>query len=418
MPVINTNVNALLSANALTANSRVLGSTMQQLSTGSRVNSAKDDAAGLAIGSKMTAQIRGLDMAVRNANDGVSLLQTAEGATTEIGNMLQRMRELSVQSANDTNATQDRAALNTEFQQLKKEITRIAENTQWNGMNIMSGSAVGVSGAADTTGLGTRNVKFQVGANADQTISIGLKDFSFSTGVAPTASRYQMDIAATNLSGTATVGITVGGHAFSVAGTVAASNASAGEATAIAASLNTAIRGTVGYEDVSVTAEGTAIYVNDSQGRTVGTMLTTGVSASAITNTGVGTVITSGSTAGAATAPASTAVFGSGSGAVINTLDVTDLAKSNTAITTIDLAIKAVNTERATMGAVMNRLTYAADNLTNVSQNTSESRSRILDTDYASATSKLAKSQIIAQAATAMLAQANQQPQSVLALLK
>ena len=147
MTVINTNIKSLIAANAMTVNNRNLQDAMTQLSTGSRINSARDDAAGLAISSKMTAQINGLNQAVRNANDGISMLQTAEGATQEMTNMLQRMRELAVQSANDTNTGSDRTALNAEFQQLAKEITRIATNTQWNGMNILNNTQVEIGRA-------------------------------------------------------------------------------------------------------------------------------------------------------------------------------------------------------------------------------------------------------------------------------
>ena len=419
MPVINTNVNALLSANALTANSRVLGGTMQQLSTGSRINSAKDDAAGLAIGSKMTSQIRGLDMAVRNANDGISLLQTAEGATSTMTDMLQRMRELAVQAANDTNASADRTALNTEFQQLSKEIARIGENTEWNGMNILNNTDVGEANAVVST---ARTVKFQVGANADQTINIDLKSFTFGTGTAAVASESQFNLAdgATNdLTDAKTFGVTIGGQAITatIAAKVVAEAATGAETTAIANALRTAITNTVGFENVSVTKVGQSFTIKDTEGRTITALTAVDDAAAAITLTAaIRTEVTAGSVATGAVAPAATDVFGGS--ARINNKDVTTLANANLAITALDAAIASVNTERSTMGSVMNRLSYAVDNLTSVSQNATESRSRVLDTDYAAATSKLAKSQIIAQAATAMLAQANQQPQTVLALLK
>jgi flagellin len=158
MTVINTNTAATLTANALTKNERAMNQTMERLSTGQRINSAADDAAGLAISSKMTSQINGLNMAVKNANDAISMIQTADGAMIEVTNMLQRMRELAVQAASDTNTSTDRASLNVEFQALGAEITRIGGNTQWNGVNILDG--VATSGAQD----------FQVGANANQVI--------------------------------------------------------------------------------------------------------------------------------------------------------------------------------------------------------------------------------------------------------
>jgi flagellin len=309
MSVINTNIKSLVSQNALNKNNDALASAMQQLSTGSRINSAADDAAGLAISSRMTAQIRGLDQAVRNANDGISLLQTAEGALIEVTNMMQRMRELSVQAANDTNTASDRTSLNLEYGQLMQEINRVAQNTQWNGMNIMNNTTIGTGGtlaAPATAGTELRNIKFQVGSNANQTISAQLKDFT-----------------------------------------------------------------------IPMTAAG----IPDT-----------------------------------ATVPAATQIF-SGD-ARLNDTDITSVSNASTAMTRLDAALGKITDERATYGAVINRLTYALDNLTNVAQNTTESRSRIMDTDYAKASSELARTQIISQAATAMLAQANQSPQSVLQLLQ
>jgi flagellin len=275
MSVINTNVKSIVAQNAMTVNNRSLSKAMEQLSTGKRINSAADDAAGLAISSKMTAQIQGLNQAVRNANDGVSLIQTAEGATKEITNMLQRMRELAVQAANDTNTADDRGALQKENDQLALEITRIAENTSWNGMKLFDEKSVGTTGTA----------KFVVSANSDSLIEVAFKKIDATT----------LAVQAVKL---------------------------------------------------------------DSQ------------------------------------------------------------ANATTGVTSLDAALKTIDGYRADFGASINRLTYAADNLSNVSQNTSASRSRIQDTDYATATTELARTQIISQAATAMLAQANQQPQSVLSLLR
>lgn len=287
MSVINTNVSALYAQNALTVNTRNMQNAMQQLSTGQRINSAADDAAGLAISQTMTAQIRGLNQAVRNANDGVSMLQTAEGALIETTNMLQRMRELAVQASNDTVGSTDKGQINLEFQQLYKEINRIAQNTKWNGMTVLMGSGGQIAGSGTFT--------FQVG--------------------------YQ--------------GSTNGGGS-----------------------------------NQQITVQ-------------IKNMEWTGSS------------------------------FGS-----VSSISISSGASAVTAIDTIDTAIAAVATQRATIGAGINRLTYAADNLTSVSQNMVQSRSRIVDADYATATTALSRSQIIQQAATAMLAQANQQPQTVLALLK
>lgn len=278
MTIINTNVNATFAHTALQVNSRQQTAAMQALSTGKRINSAKDDAAGLAMSETMTAQIRGLNMAVRNANDAVSMLQTADGAMIEQTNMLQRMRELAVQASTDTVTTTDKASISLEFTALMSEIDRIGANTEWDGKPLLA--ATGGESAA-----GTYN--FQVGANETQYITVALGDIS-------------------------TGGI---------------------------------------LSDIS------------------------------------SSTLTSGESSGSA-------------------------------ITAIDSALSAMASQRAKIGAGMNQLTYAADNLANVSQNATDSRSRILDTDYATATTTLSRTQIISQAATAMLAQANQQPQTVLSLLK
>ncbi len=419
MTVINTNIKSLISQNALNLNSRSISAAMEQLSTGKRINSAQDDAAGLAISSRMTAQIKGLDQAIRNANDGISLLQTTEGATIEMTNMLQRMRELAVQSANDTNTTDDRAYLDLEYQQLTKEIARIASNTQWNGMNILNNTQVGTAGTATDVGLGVRNVKFQVGANADQIINIGIKDFSYGTGTPAVKSEMQLNLSAAALTGAKNFSLSIGSTTFSVSLTnaIGAATTTSTEAGDLATLLSNTITNTVGFESVTVSTVGTTINVSDAQGRSIGNTFDVKTAAGAsVTTTGIKTTIANGSVAVGATAPAATAVFAGN--ARLNDTNITSQANANTAIDRLDNAIDAINSERAQMGAVMNRLTYAADNLTNVSQNTTESRSRILDTDYAKASSELSRTQIIQQAATAVLAQANTDQQTVLKLLQ
>jgi flagellin len=281
-----------------------MSQAMERLSTGQRINSASDDAAGLAISSRMTSQVNGLNMAVRNANDAISMVQTAEGAIGEIVNMLQRMRELAVQATTGTMSSTDKAAADVEFEALDAEILRVSQNTEWNGTKLLDGS---LNASAATA--------FQVGANASQTISVTFSDFS-----------------------TEGVG--------------------------------------------SISAQTTESLI------TTGTLV--GLDNSSI---GSGTVATD-----------------------LAGLDITSSA--NAAITALDYALDKTHSHLATLGSVINRLEYAADNLANVSQNTSASRSRVLDADYASETTELAKTQIIQQAATAMLSQANQQAQTVLALLK
>ena len=294
MTYINTNVAATITANALTKNERAMHQAMERLSTGQRINNAGDDAAGLAIGSRMTSQINGLNMAVRNANDAISLVQTADGALSEVEAMLQRMRELAVQAASGTMSSTDQAALNTEFNALTAGIDAVADNTQWNGTNILDASSN--SGA----------FSFHVGANASQTISVTIRDFTTdggSTGV---------------------------------------------------------------FENLDDTT--TTNFADDNFD--------------------------------------------------LDAVEISSASEAGDALTEVTHAITRLQTERATLGSVINRLEYAVDNLSNVSQNTSASRSRVLDADYASETTELARTQIIQQAATAMLSQANQQAQSVLALLK
>ena len=293
MTVINTNVAATITANALTKNERAMATAMERLSTGQRINNAGDDAAGLAISSRMTTYIKGLDMAVRNANDAISLVQTADGALIEITNMLQRMRELAVQASSGTYSATDRDALNVEFEALTAAIEDVADDTQWNGTNLLNGASA---------------FSFHVGANASQTVSLTIGDFETSED-----------------------------------------SASSGIFEALA-------DGVTSNDDNS----------DDD----------------------------------------------------LALLDVDTVSNAGTALGYISTALSRVEAHRATLGATINRLEYAADNLANVSQNTSASRSRVLDADYASETTELARTQIIQQAATAMLSQANQQAQSVLALLK
>jgi flagellin len=397
MTVINTNVKALVSQNAITTNNRSMSAAMEQLSTGKRINSAKDDAAGLAIASKMTSQIRGLDQAVRNANDGISLLQTAEGATIEITNMLQRMRELSVQSANDTNTAEERSFLDLEFQQLKGEIDRVVNNTQWSGVNILDGS-FNNNGEAN----GGKFV-FQVGANANQTISHTINVFGLGNvdgAVGTTAVADASIVAATTQ--TAQV------QTLTLAGTYAAGDV-------ITVNLNenmfryTVVEGATTSDQV---AEGlqAALSAKFSDDFTIAQPTASAgvidIRQASVADTTAGNTFTLSASAT------------DGEWDDIASLEIGTQANSNSAITTLDVALTSVNKARAELGAVINRLNYAVDNLSNVSMNTSASRSRILDADYAKASSELARTQIIQQAATAMLAQANQQPQAVLQLLQ
>ena len=275
MSVINTNVSAMYSQNAMKTNARAMSTAMEQLSTGTRVNSAKDDAAGLAIGQNMTSQIRGLNMAVRNLNDGINMMQTAEGAMIEQSNMLQRMRELAVQAMNGTYSSTQRGYLDLEFQALSSQVDDVSNNTTWNDQVLLNADSTNTSGV----------FTFQAGQSSGVTIEVTIGD--------------------------------MGASSLGISGT-----------------------------------------------------------------------------------------------------SISSLASATTALSAISSALETINAQRASIGAGINRMEYAADNLTNVSSNATQSRSTIMDTDYALATTQLAKTQIIQQAATAMLAQANQQPQQVMQLLK
>ena len=376
MTVINTNTSAILTANALSKNERAMSQTMERLSTGSRINSASDDAAGLAIASKMTSQINGLNMAIRNANDGISMVQSADGALVEVSSMFQRMRELAVQSSSDTNSTTDRSALNLEFKALQSEIQRISGNTQFNGMNILD----------DTVGT-TGSVDFQVGANASQTITADFgnigKDGSISVSTSST---------------------TVQGV---VVGTLADGDILTFKITNTNGSTDRYIQFTVDTAD-AVIANGTATT----------SMLTASDGTNTYTLAGTSTGGTLTMTSDNATLAVQEANLSRGISGTAANNDILTKTGASAAITAMTTAIASIDTQRATLGSYVNRLEYASDNLANVSQNASASRSRIQDADYAAETTELARTQIIQQAGTAMLSQANQQAQSVLALLK
>jgi len=396
MTTINTNVSSLLAKNALVANERSMSTAMERLSTGVRINSAKDDAAGLAIAAKMTSQIKGLDQAVRNANDAVSLIQTAEGALIETSNMLQRMRELAVQASSDTNTLTDRTALNQEFVSLRSEINRVAQNTQWNGVNILT-----KQGGSNSDGIH----KFQVGANANQTIDL-------------TIGNYQTN--SSSQTAVATVATTTSGSSQGAGAAAQVSTFTIANAVAVGDVFNL----TVG--DKSFTHTVTALASTPELTRdAVFAAMIAGIG----TVAGVGSsTTTADSGAKVQTFTASSTAFGSnsfnissGAGGLLSGIkdsSITTAANANSAVGAVSTALATVNAGRSEMGATMNRLQYAADNLANVSRNATESRGRVMDADYAKETTELARTQIIAQAGTAMLAQANQMKQTVLSLLK
>ena len=401
MATINTNMPASIAANSLTRNERSMTATMERLSTGVRINSAKDDAAGLAITSKMTSQVNGLNQAVRNANDAISMIQVGEGALKEVTNMLQRMRELAIQASSDSNTLNDRTALNNEFTQLRDEISRISANTQWNGAALF---ASGSNASEDKV--------FQVGANANQTITVKFENFD--SGVTHIPSTF--NLATGNPAATGT---------FVISGGVSIDLSTLSAQTP--AALVTGIQALSGYADLGYT-----VAENSGQDGLLVTMKTNGAATaptSTSTATGQGGAVTNitvtnptngalGTDATAGSVFSALSTDAASSTANINNLDITTRANASKVMFAMDGAVQAVNDQRARLGASMSRLEYASDNLQNIAQNTQAARSRVLDADYASETTELARTQIIQQAGTAMLSQANQQAQSVLALLK
>ena len=397
MTTINTNINALSSKNALVVNNRTLSKSMEQLSTGKRINSAADDAAGQAISSRMTSYMKGLDQAVRNANDGISLLQTAEGAMVEVTNMLQRMRELSIQSGNDSNTSVDRGYLQLEFSALRDQITSVARTTQWNGMNILDGS---------NNGSGAGTFIFQVGANnsADQRITHTIAGMVDVAGAATTAitntptyaaagAKQKQVLEFTALAAGETVQFNIGGNKIEYTVTAADKadfDAGANGTSLMVQNMRAAI---MGNGAIAAFATATATVNADDK-------LTIEATANGAAFTFSATPVRSGNTLVAAAASIATA------------------SDSRTAVDTVTAAITTVSNARAGLGATINRLTHAAGNSLNISQNTGVSRSRIIDADYAQATAEMAMKMIIDQAGTAMLSQANQQPYYVLALLR
>jgi len=458
---VNTNVSSINAQRNLTRSGEGLATSMERLASGMRINSAKDDAAGLQISNRLTSQINGLAVAQRNANDGISMAQTAEGALQESTNILQRMRELALQSANGSNSAEDRDALQKEVSALQEELTRISDTTSFGGQQLLDGS------------YGTRN--FQVGANANETISISLSSTA--------ADKIGSLEATTNITATAgSVSFAVGGETYDVdasgasdaAGKAAAINATTGEhgVTAEVANVTTATLsamdfdgGTIdftldGSNNVTGTdADSLAASINDIDGYTAvndsGTITITNaagapIALTAFSGTGTGTdaeatFTDSASTATdleettptvSATASATTEVVTLSSkadftvtdgaagpvtvaatGDTVEDIDLTTELGSQSAIDVIDDALAQIDDQRAGLGAVQNRFGHTISNLANIQENVSASRSRIQDTDFATETAEMTKNQILQQAGTSILSQANQIPQAAISLL-
>jgi flagellin len=440
--VLNTNIDSLIAQNSLATSSNTLSTALQQLSSGLRINTAADDAAGYAIVQGMTSQINGMHQAQQNANDGVSLAQTASGALTEITNDLQSMRDLAVESLNATNSATDRADLNQQFQQLMADINNVAQTTSFNGVNLLDGSFQGAT--------------FQVGANAGQTISV--------SSVASAQTSNLGNVYTGQVSGTESVALAAGGtYAAAAAGTTGTYTAGSGGAAtdlsqssiegdsvtltvkvngasyttnavaltgtasadlkSIAAGINQAIS-SVGGIVATVNSAGTGIAFSGTTGTNQGDIVETSVASATDSNGNALTVganttkdlgIDTADTIGTYTNAAGTATTAK---SALSKLDVSTVDNANKALISIDAALQQVAGTGAQLGAYQNRFQAAATGLATDVSNLSSARSDVQDTDYAQATSQLSQAQILQQASTAMVAQANTIPQNVLTLLQ
>ena len=411
MTTINTNTSASIAANALKQNDRLMNDAMERLSTGKRINNAGDDAAGLAITSRMTTHIDGLEQAARNANDAIGMIQVADGALAEMTGILQRMREISVQASSATYTASDIGMIAKEFNQLRDEISNIVTYTTWNGTALLDGnvnSGGGVNQAVDTLSITEAQLR-GLGANANATFELTDSD-----GRTITITQGNINTASGNARAT-----------FNLA-TLAD----------LKAALNTAIDANTGFAQMDADVAGDTITFTQEVAN-AGQISSVGGKTNATTSVSVGSGVTRTTNAGSDTVSfqigtninqtlsvdfgtmAMTGATGNDLGAnFTNALTVSSNADANTAMGYVDTAIDAVNTRRATLGAAIGRLEHTVDNLENNAVNHSASRSRILDADYAAETTELARTQIIQQAGTAMLAQANKKSQQVLQLLK
>jgi flagellin len=409
--VLNTNIDSLVAQNSLTSSGSQLATALQQLSSGLRINTAADDAAGYAISQGMTSQINGLNQAAQNANDGVSLAQTASGALQEVVNDLQTMRDLAVESLNASNSSQDRTDLNAQFEQLTNDINSVASQTQFNGVNLLDGSFQGAT--------------FQVGANAGQSITIGAissasasKIGDYYTGAnTGTAGAYNAVTLAGSAAGlgtpvdgaTVTLNVTVDGTQYST-NAITLSGTASTDLKSVAAAINQALSPAGG---IVATVNGTTgITLSSTAAHTVSFAVASATDAS-------GNSVTAGTgTLAALGVDSADAVTTSGTPSYLSSLDVKTVDNSNLTLISIDAALQQLATSSADLGAYQNRFQAAITGLTTDSTNLSSAKSSIVDADYAQATSNLSKAQILQQAGTAMVAQANTIPQNILTLLQ
>jgi flagellin len=444
--VLNTNIDSLIAQNALSTSGNQLQTSLQQLSTGLRINTAADDAAGYAIVQGMTSQINGLNQAAQNANDGVSLAQTASGAMQEVTNDLQSMRDLAVESLNASNSSQDRQDLNAQFTQLMNDINSVSAQTQFNGVSLLDGTFQGAT--------------FQVGANAGQSITIGAISSASASAIGTYYSGTTSAVGTVDLSSGSSINVTAAGSAGSYNATTLAGSTALGTAVdgasvtlnvnvdgtsyttnavsltgtpstdlkSIAAAVNQALSSAGGLV-ATINSAGTGIQISGTSAAGSGHVVTFDV-ASANNASGNAVTLTSGEATAATTALGldSSDTVGSyttasgttttSSAAYLSGLNVTTVDNSNLTLVSIDFALQQLATSSADLGAYQNRFQAAITGLTTDSTNLSSAESSIQDTDYAAATSNLSKAQILQQAGTAMVAQANTIPQNILTLLQ
>ncbi|MGL4690851.1 MAG: flagellin [Stenotrophomonas maltophilia] len=404
--VINTNTMSLNAQRNLSSSGASLATTIQRLSSGSRINSAKDDAAGLAISERFGTQIRGTDVAIRNANDGISLAQVAEGSLTEIGNNLQRVRELAVQASNATNSTSDRKALQAEVTQLVSEIDRVAKQSEFNGTKLLDGSF--------------SSQLFQVGANAGQAIAIdkvvNAQASALGGATFATAGKIELDgaaLASGKIAGMKVGNIDIGDVTFEFVTPPAAAGAAqdaaraSNEANAVKA-VTAAINSKIGE---------TGLHAAQATNATTGALIDGEITLTSVKADNKATDVQVAVTGTIAGVTMNTAVDGTAASFLSN-VKIDTVAGAQQALEIVDKALESVNSVRADLGAVQNRFTSVVANLQTSSENLASSRSRIRDTDFAKETAELTRTQILQQAGTAMLAQANQVPQNVMSLLR
>ncbi|GIU09865.1 MULTISPECIES: flagellin [unclassified Shewanella] len=390
---VNTNVTSMRAQNNLNSANSSTQTSMERLSSGLRINSAKDDAAGLQISNRMTSQINGIGVAMRNANDGISIAQTAEGAMQESTNILQRMRDLSLQSANGSNSADDRAAMQKEMTSLQAELTRISDTTSFGGQKLLDGS------------YGTQD--FQVGSNANETISLTLSDIS-ADQIGSKGKTVTGELSAANITALAddsdTDGTTKGKITF------------AHTPPGAAAPTNIEV-----IVEQGMTADELATALNTSLADTgvTATVDTGKIVFGGVAENGSALTMTAVDDAAGVVTPSTAFALGADDSQVtaVADIDINTVEGSQSAISVIDAAITQIDSQRADLGAVQNRMSFTINNLSNIQSNVTDARSRIQDVDFAKETAELTKQQILSQTSSAMLAQANQLPQTALSLL-